>query len=72
MSAGERHRGRLEFQNVAIAFWIVASFIAFGLLSNFIDNESVLYNLGQGAFVSLFVGALLFIASWVARGRKKG
>ncbi|MGD0057360.1 MAG: hypothetical protein ABSB83_05850 [Methanomassiliicoccales archaeon] len=46
-------------------------FVAFGLLSNLFDQESLLYNLSQGAFIALFAGAILYIVRWTALSRKK-
>lgn len=46
-------------------------FVAFGLLSNLYDQESLPYNLCQGAFIALFVGAILYIVRLTALGRKK-
>ncbi|MGD0477032.1 MAG: hypothetical protein ABSB29_02565 [Nitrososphaerales archaeon] len=71
MSVGERHRSRFEYPDVFIVLWSAAMFVAFGLLSNLYDKESFLYNLGQGAFIALFVGAMLYIVRWTARRRKK-
>ena len=71
MSVGERHGSRFEYSNILIVVWLVGLFVAFGLLSNLYDQESVLQNLGQGAFIALFVGAVLYIVRWTALRRKK-
>lgn len=41
---------------------MVGLFFAFGVVSNLFDHESLLYNIGQGLFISLFVGGVLYIA----------
>ena len=71
MSVGERHGSRFDYPNVFIVLWMVGLFVAFGLLSNLYDQESVLQNLGQGASIALFVGAVLYIVRWAALRRKK-
>ncbi len=71
MSVEEPHRSWFEYSNVLIVVWMVGLFVAFGLLSNFYDQESILQNLGQGAFIALFVGAVLYIVRWIALRRKK-
>jgi hypothetical protein len=52
-----------------IVVCMVAFFLSFGLLSNIIDNEGVLYNLGQGAFISVVTGAALYFARYLSRRR---
>lgn len=51
--------------------WTVAMFVSFGLFSNLFDQESALYDLGQGAFIALFVGAALLLVRWAALRRSK-
>jgi hypothetical protein len=46
-------------------------FVVFGLLSNLYDQQSTSYNFGQGTFVALSVGAILYVARWAAHGRKR-
>ncbi len=71
VSSSEGRRGRFDISNAAIAVWMAAMFVSFGLLSNLIDQNGVLYNLGQGAFVALFMGAILLLARWLALRRTK-
>ena len=71
MSVGERRRSRFEYPNAFIVLWMVGMFVAFGLLSNLFDQESLPYNLSQGAFIALFAGAILYIVRWTALSRKK-
>jgi len=40
---------------------MLSLFIAFGLFSNLIDNYGLIYNLTQGAFISLFSGCCLYL-----------
>lgn len=66
------HRASRPFYpNVAIVIWMAAMFVSFGLLSNLFDQYGVLYNLGQGAFVALFMGAFLWLVRWLALRRTK-
>ena len=53
----------------AILIYMLAVFLAFGVISNFIDNGSVLYNLGQGVFISAVIGAGLYFARYLSRKR---
>lgn len=71
IAAKEGRKSRFDFPNVAIIIWTVAMFISFGLLSNFYDQEGVLYNLGQGAFIALFVGAVMWMVRWLALRRAR-
>ena len=71
VSAGERRRGRFEFPDAFLAIWMIAMFVAFGLLSNLFDGESFAYNLGQGALIALLVGAVLYLVRWAALSRSK-
>lgn len=71
MSAREGHRSRFDFPKAFIAVWVVAMFVSFGLVSNLIDQYGVLYNLVQGMFVALFMGAFLLLVRWLARRRTK-
>jgi hypothetical protein len=61
MSAKDGRRGRFDFPNAFIVIWMVAMFVAFGLFANLIDQYGILYNLGQGLFIALFVGTVLFL-----------
>jgi len=70
VSVGERHRSWFEYSDAFIVFWTAAMFVAFGLLSNLYDQESIPYNLGQGAFIALSVGAMLYIVRWTAHRRR--
>jgi hypothetical protein len=45
-------------------------FLAFGVISNFFDDEGVLYNLFQGIFISLFTGGVLILAKYLASRKK--
>jgi len=71
VSAGGRRRTWFEYTNAFIVVWTIAMFAVFGLLSNLYDQESASYNLAQGAFVALSVGAILYVARWAARARKR-
>jgi len=58
-----RFKGKkwIEFERSLInLIWVVSAFISFGIIANFIDNYGVLYNLGQGFFISLFSGGCLY------------
>lgn len=46
---------------IMILIWVVSAFISFGIIANLIDNYGVLYNLGQGVFISLFSGGCLYL-----------
>ncbi|MGA2574099.1 MAG: winged helix-turn-helix domain-containing protein [Candidatus Methanomethylicaceae archaeon] len=67
----EGRKSRFDYPNVVIVIWTVAMFISFGLLSNLFDQEGVLYHLGQGAFIALFMGAIMWIVRWFALRRAK-
>jgi hypothetical protein len=69
IAAKEGRKSRFDYPNVVIVIWTVAMFISFGLLSNFFDQEGVLYNLSQGAFIALFVGAIMWVVRWLALRR---
>jgi DNA-binding transcriptional ArsR family regulator len=71
IAAKEGRKSRFDYPNAAIVIWMVAMFISFGLLSNFFNQGGVLYNLGQGAFIALFVGAIIWIVRWLALRRAK-
>jgi len=60
-----------ELPNAAIIAWMLALFLSFGLISNFIDGESLTYNLFQGVFMSLFTGGLLFGVMILIRRQKR-
>jgi DNA-binding transcriptional ArsR family regulator len=71
IAAKEGRKSRFDYPNVAIVIWTVAMFISFGLISNFFDQEGVLYNLSQGAFIALFGGAVMWMVRWLALRRAK-
>jgi DNA-binding transcriptional ArsR family regulator len=71
IAAKEGRKSKFDYPNIAIAIWTVALFISFGLLSNFFDQEGVLINLSQGAFIALFSAAVLCMARWVALRRAR-
>ncbi|MGA2573538.1 MAG: hypothetical protein ABSF36_04950 [Candidatus Methanomethylicaceae archaeon] len=71
IAAKEGRKSKFDYPNIAIAIWTVALFISFGLLSNFFDQEGVLINLSQGAFIALFSAAVLWMARWVALRRAR-
>ncbi len=71
MNRNERRVSWIDYPNATIVILMAGLFIAFGLLSNLYDQEGVLYNLGQGAFIALFVGAILWIIRWLALSRTK-
>jgi DNA-binding transcriptional ArsR family regulator len=71
IAAKEGRKSRFDYPNVAIVIWTVAMFISFGLISNFFNQEDILYNLSQGAFIALFVGAIMWIVRWLALRRVK-
>ena len=54
-----------------IIVWIVAAFVSFGIITNLIDNYGVLYDLGQGAFISLLSGGCLYLYFRFRDGRRK-
>jgi hypothetical protein len=64
-------KSRLDYSNAFIAVWMVAAFISFGVLANLINQFGVLYNLGQGLFVALFMGVVLFLVRWFGVRRTK-
>jgi len=51
----------LKSVDVIVFVWMLSAFVAFGLVANLIDNYGVLYNLGQGVFISLFSGLGLYL-----------
>ena len=71
VSAKEGRRSRFDYPNAFIMIWMVAMFVSFGLVSNLIDQYGVLYNLVQGVFVALFMGAVLLLVRWLACHRAK-
>ena len=71
MSARKERKSRFDYPNAFIAIWMVAMFASFGIISNLFDQESLPYNLGQGAFIALFMAAILYTVRWVALRRKK-
>jgi hypothetical protein len=60
-----------ELPNAAIIIIMVGLFLGFGVFSNFIDGESLTYNLFQGVFMSLFTGGLLYGVQILIRRRKR-
>jgi hypothetical protein len=73
MSAKEGRKGRFDFPNAFIVIWMVSLFVAFGLVANLIDQYGILYNLGQGLFIALFVGVVLFLVKrYTVRRMNKG
>ena len=50
-------------------FYTLSFFLSFGVISNFIDHEALLYNLTQGAFISVVTGTVLFFARFLSRRR---
>ncbi len=64
----------LEIQklpNEAIIIIMAGFFLGFGVFSNFIDGESLMYNLFQGVFMSLFTGGVLYAVMILIRRRKR-
>jgi len=61
LSDNVHRRGWFEYPDAAIIAWMVTVFIGFGILSNFFDSEGVFYNIGQGTFMALFVGVVLYL-----------
>jgi hypothetical protein len=59
-----------KVSNTVIIVWMLALFLSFGLVANFFDNEGFLYNLFQGAFISVFVGGVLYLVKYLAHRRK--
>ena len=53
----------------AIMIYMLGFFLSFGLISNFIDNEGVMYNLLQGVFISVVTGGILDFARYLSRRR---
>jgi Flp pilus assembly protein TadB len=71
MSANEGRKSRLDYSDAFIVIWMVALFVSFGVVASLIDQYGVLYNLGQGLFIALFVGAVMFLLRWFAARRTK-
>jgi Flp pilus assembly protein TadB len=69
VSARDERRSRFDYPNAFIAVWMIAMFVAFGLISSLIDQYGVLYNLVQGVFIALFMGAILLLVRRLARRR---
>jgi hypothetical protein len=67
----KRHFKIQELPNAAIIIIMVCFFLSFGLFSNFIDGESLTYNLFQGVFISLFTGGVLYGVQILIRRRKR-
>ena len=53
----------------AIMIYMLGFFLSFGLISNFIENEGVMYNLLQGVFISAVIGGVLYFARCLSRRR---
>ena len=68
----KRHFKIQELPNEAIIIIMIGFFLSFGLISNFIDGESLAYNLFQGVFISLFTGGVLYGVMILIRRRKRG
>ena len=47
--------------HITILIFMLSLFIAFGLISNFINGYGFIYNLTQGVFMSLFGGCCLYL-----------
>jgi hypothetical protein len=60
-----------ELPNAAIIIITVGIFLSFGLISNLFDGESLMYNLFQGIFMSLFTGGVLYGVMILIRRRKR-
>jgi hypothetical protein len=58
-----------KFPTAGIIIWTLALFLSFGLISNFTDNEGVIYNLLQGVFISVVAGGVLYFARYLSRRR---
>jgi hypothetical protein len=75
LSAFENRLKRLfkiqELSNAVIIVWMLGFFLSFGVFSNFIDGESLTYNLFQGVFISLFTGGVLYGVMILIRRRKR-
>jgi hypothetical protein len=60
-----------ELPNAAIIIIMVGIFLSFGLISNLFDGYSLMYNLFQGIFMSLFTGGALYGVMILLRRRKR-
>ena len=59
--------GISKISNTVIIIWMLALFLSFGLVANFLDSEGFFYNLLQGIFISGFVGGAFYLGStWLA------
>ncbi len=58
-----------KLPNAAIILYMLAFFVSFGVISNFINDEGHLYNLSQGAFISVVTGGILYFARYLSRRR---
>jgi hypothetical protein len=56
---------------IMIIVWMISAFVAFGIIANLIENYGVLYNLGQGVFISLFSGGCLYLYFRLRDSRRK-
>ena len=56
-----------KLPNSQILIYILGLFLAFGLLSNLFDGESLLYNLGDGLLISVVTGSALYLARFLSR-----
>ena len=52
-----------------IGIYMLAMFLGFGVIANFINGGGLLYNLGQGAFISVVTGGLLWFTRYLSRRR---
>lgn len=70
MTANRPPPRRLYYPNALVWIWVVSIFVAFGVVSNFVDRQGVLYNLLQGMVIAAFAGAVLFFVRSLGRGPK--
>ena len=59
-----------KLSKTAVLIMMFGFFLAFGVISNFFDDEGMLYNLFQGIFISLFTGGMLILAKYLVTRKK--
>ena len=58
-----------KLQTSAIMIYMLAFFLSFGIIANFINDMGIFYNLLQGVSISLVTGGVLYMARYLSRRR---
>jgi DNA-binding HxlR family transcriptional regulator len=66
--AGQRKTGFADsISNVFILIWMISAFVSFGVVSYLALGQPLGYSIGQGSFISLFMGVSMLLIRWIAK-----